>query len=238
MPPVRRKKLKDTDAPVIIFGRSPIPKKPSTIPKDQLSEPALITQRAWDKAPERQDGDKENIPAEFAGPCTRSRKKIQALQQVKRDPSPLGAFPTGFYTTLEAEPDAETPELHSYEEQEIQHDAEKQFVTIGQPWFDFRREHDLGIFTATPQDEQKKLRRQFDKQQVTYSEKDPADHLEWPWIASKKCGQILEAFEVEINNRDPEQFDVYMGNDFCGYGVRMKSLCYGSELIYTGARGH
>lgn len=133
------------------------------IPKDQLSGVALITQLAWETSQRREHGnDEENRPSEITRPRTRSQKKTQVLQKVARRPSPLRALPPGFYTATKDGVDIETPESHSYEIQGSQHNTEKQFLTIGRPWFDFRREHDLGIFTATPQDEQqKKLRKQL-----------------------------------------------------------------------------
>ncbi|KAF2839917.1 hypothetical protein M501DRAFT_1016001 [Patellaria atrata CBS 101060] len=115
---------------------------------------------------------------------------------------------------------AEAVEQAAREKHERELDAEKDYVTIGRPWWDWSREHDLGFFSDTPKEKREELTREYEKQRVTYSNKPSAEFPEWKWVMSKRATLMLEDFDELLKKRDPDEYDVYFGSNFFGYGVQ------------------
>lgn len=65
--------------------------------------------------------------------------------------------------------------------------------------------------------------------------KSPSEHPEWKWTMSWKSWQLLCDWSVRARYTDPDNFEMYIYNDFHGYGmIEMVENAVGSLDCFGG----
>jgi len=90
-----------------------------------------------------------------------------------------------------------------------------EYRCMSRPWEDRKAEwRDLG---EEPDDEDMERYREENKK---YSEATPEEVPEWPWVITKMGNYLVNVYTDQAERRDQDNFDMYVYNDFTGYGLQ------------------
>ena len=195
-----------------------VPKNYVSQPKENLCGAALMTQLAYEQKLHELgiDADKENQPVVRASSKKVMKKSTAKSQKTVQQPAVIKAA----LSVRDGNVVSRKQPTHVETENVRLSDSEHEFKTIGRPLWDLWREHPVGMFDDASDKEKAKLCKQFDAQQKKCNAKDPSKHPKWKWIMSRRSTEMLNSFDEEIAKRDPEEYGVYFGNDWMGYGVQ------------------
>ncbi|KAF2813464.1 uncharacterized protein BDZ99DRAFT_460703 [Mytilinidion resinicola] len=153
-----------------------------------------------------------------AQPLTATASNVNAAEKEKEKDNVSGSATEGKKQTPREKHEAENAAQEKAILAKMASPEGLEYRCMSRPWKDRKAEwRDDEDMDEEPDEEDME---QCIEENKKYSEATPEEVPEWPWVVTKMGNYLVNEYTDQAQRRDQDNFDMYVYNDFTGYGLQ------------------